>query len=229
MTQTTHRNPKNGEHRYTAEVPCPNPHEVQRSWTQKGGDRARNRHELLGPRQTKKWRNPEAECGSCSWLRCGWDTNVDVPSSCSQKPLFSLRAGPPLLRGLRHRRREQVAEVPGGVSGNWVEEAWGGEVCGGGVELRRHDWVQDGWTVPRFGGVNGGERVGGGLDGVAQQSEAEEARVPAVVGVFDADHCGRGEGDVQSRYSLVTAMDSQLDFQGLSWGRLRFSVLLPCI
>ena len=69
---------------------------------------------------------------------------MDVSSVQSDKPLFSLRAGPALLRRLHHHRQEQIAEVPDGVSGNWVEEAWGGEVCGGGVELRRHDWVQDG-------------------------------------------------------------------------------------
>lgn len=143
---------------------------------------------------------------------------MDVPSSRSQRPLLRLRAGPTLLRGVQHSHRGQVSGVPGGVCGGWAAAARGGEVCGGGVELRRHDRVPDGEAVSGFGGVDGGDRVGGGLDGVAQQPEPEETGVPAVVGVSDADHPGRSEADVRSWDLLATCMDSKLLPAALSRG-----------
>ena len=67
------------------------------------------------------------------------------------------------------------------MSGDWAEEARRGEVCGGGAELRRHGRVPDGENVSGFGGGDGGEWVGGGLDGVDQPPESGETKVPAVV------------------------------------------------
>lgn len=109
----------------------------------------------------------------------------------SDKVLLCLRAGPSLLRRIDHRQPGQVADVPGGVSGEGASEAGNRAVHGGGVQLRRHGGVQDGGAVPGAGGGAGDIGFDPGHDGLDKQRDARGARVFVVVG---ASVAGFGEG-----------------------------------
>lgn len=112
-----------------------------------------------------------------------------ISGGVPHKKVQRVRAGSPLLRRLIHRQPRQIADVPGGVSGQGAEEAGNPEVHGGGLQLRRHGGIQDGGAVPPDGGGAGHLGVDPRHDGFHQRHHAGGAGVFVVVGASASDVC----------------------------------------